>query len=495
MSTAADRTRFEFGNHTDIGQVRAANEDYMGYFNTVNGHVFVVCDGMGGHVGGATAAQIGVESVRKFFEYKAYENLPEALRQSILYANQQIIAHAQQNPQLRGMGTTIVLLVVKEGQVWYAHVGDSRIYLQSKGKLIRLTKDHSMVQGMVDQGLISEAEAESHPQKNQLSRALGAISTIEVDVSAAPINPAAGDIFMLCTDGLNGMLLDPIIQQTLEENLSAQHKAMKLISLANEAGGFDNITVQLIHFPLTVSGVPTVTEDMAKKKTAPVKSKSSSTNTSKSRTSPGKKGPDIALIVLCILAAIVLVLLVMGWEYMSDDVVQTTELVTAPMAATTDKEENRLVTKAEKTSNNAASVTKEEAPKPSTASIANKPASNASTSPSTSSPKPATGNGIITHTVKPGETFSAIARRYNVTNATLQSWNPAIKDTEKDIKANTTQLQVKVKALHKVGPGDVLDVVSKKYGVDKSLIMAANGKTADLATRGETLVIPFPEKK
>ena len=102
---------------------------------------------------------------------------------------------------------------------------------------------------------------------------------------------------------------------------------------------------------------------------------------------------------------------------------------------------------------------------------------------------------FITHTIRAGETFSSVARRYNVTNQTLQSWNPAIKDQGKDLKSDVTQLRVKVKATYTVGPGDILDVVSKKYGVSKDLIMAANGKTADRTSRGETLVIPFAEKK
>jgi LysM repeat protein len=180
-----------------------------------------------------------------------------------------------------------------------------------------------------------------------------------------------------------------------------------------------------------------------------------------------------------------------GRDQLSDDTISTSELK-LEQAATSDEETSEMAdnpANAPATPVEKKPVTTTQKPEPA------KPAVARNTTSATAE-KAATGAGgetFITHTVRAGETFSAVARRYNVTNQTLQSWNPSVKDT--DIKADATKLRVKVKATHTVGPGEVLDVLSKKYGVNKELIMAANGKTADRASRGETLVIPFAEKK
>jgi serine/threonine protein phosphatase PrpC len=490
MSAGKENKGFQFGNHTDVGKVRQANEDYLGYFETQNGYLFVVCDGMGGHVGGATAAQLAVESIRTFFEHGRYDHLPEALRQAILYANQQIIAYAAQNTHLRGMGTTCVVVIVREGVVYYAHAGDSRIYLQSGQRLTRLTKDHSVVQQMVDSGMISEEEAENHPRKNEITQALGTMPKLDVAVCDRPLYPADNDTLLLCTDGLNGMISDKNIEQVLNEKVSLQHKALRLVELANEAGGYDNITVQLIQFISAVTSTASIADTMAA-----TKNKKNTTKTNVSNAAKNQK-IDPALIILCLLIGFVAILFFMGRDQLSDDTISTSELKLEQAAATSD-EESAESTKSDATAEVPAAEKKTVTNPPVTPKKAEpaKPAAVKNTTAAT--PEKAasgtSGETFITHTVRSGETFSAVARRYNVTNQTLQSWNPSIKDT--DIKADATQLRVKVKATHTVGAGDVLDVLSKKYGVSKELIMAANGKTADRASRGEKLVIPFAEKK
>jgi serine/threonine protein phosphatase PrpC len=490
MSAVKENRGFQFGNHTDVGRVRQANEDYLGYFETQNGYLFVVCDGMGGHVGGATAAQLAVESIRTFFEHGRYDQLQEALRQSILYANEQIIAYTRQNPHLRGMGTTCVVAIVREGKVYYAHAGDSRIYLQSNRRLTRLTKDHSVVQQMVDAGMITEEEAENHPRKNEITQALGTMPQLEVAVCERPLHPANNDTLLLCTDGLNGMISDKIIEGVLNENVSVQHKALRLVELANEAGGYDNITVQLIEFTTAVSTAATIADTMASPKTKKKTSVNNASNAAKNQKI------DPALIVFCLLLGVVAILFFMGRDQLSDDTISTSELKLEQEAATTSDKEiseatnatgaETLVVENKPVTNTLATPKKTEPAKP--AAVKNTTAATPAKETSATG-----GETFITHTVRAGETFSAVARRYNVTNKTLQSWNPTVKDT--DIKAEATQLKVKVRATHTVGPGDVLDVVSKKYGVSKDLIMAANGKTADRAARGEKLVIPFAEKK
>jgi serine/threonine protein phosphatase PrpC len=239
---------FRFANHTDIGRIRKQNEDYMGYFENQNGTFFLVCDGMGGHVGGAVASQTAVQSIRAYFERQYYEVPSEAIYQAILYANQQIFQKSQFNLDLKGMGTTCVLLMFRSGKLYYGHVGDSRLYMHSTGFFRRLTRDHSFVQALIDQGLLAEEDAENHPRRNELLRALGTQNFVDVEVSIEPIIPKRGDTFLLCSDGLNSLVSDAGINEILNQRLDIQQKALRLVETANALGGYDNITVQLIEF-------------------------------------------------------------------------------------------------------------------------------------------------------------------------------------------------------------------------------------------------------
>ena len=232
-----------------IGLVRKANEDSIGSVSkdhsNGNGSIHIVCDGMGGHVGGATASQTAIKSITEYFKSKTYSDPISALNQSIQYANKQIFNMAETDPSLKGMGTTIVVFLIKNDNIYIAHVGDSRVYLFSDSRLHRLTKDHSFVQKLVDAGQIDESEAENHPRKNELTRALGISSSVEVEVTKTPILPKKGDKFLLCSDGLCGLVNDPTIANAMK-NSSVSSTVNDLISLAENAGGHDNISVDLI---------------------------------------------------------------------------------------------------------------------------------------------------------------------------------------------------------------------------------------------------------
>ena len=230
---------------TNVGKVRAANEDNMGEAITPNGHLFVVCDGMGGHVGGATASSIAVSSIIEFFQREVYDNPIQAIDHALSFANEQIYASALNNPELKGMGTTAVVLLIRNEECFVGHVGDSRIYLYSDAKLNRLSKDHSFVQTLVDSGIISDDEAESHPNKNQILQALGIASSVKGTISPAAILPKTGDTFLLCSDGLNGMVKDGDMQHILSVN-NIEIAAENLITAALNAGGTDNITSALV---------------------------------------------------------------------------------------------------------------------------------------------------------------------------------------------------------------------------------------------------------
>ncbi|MBM3431827.1 MAG: Stp1/IreP family PP2C-type Ser/Thr phosphatase [Bacteroidetes bacterium] len=230
---------------TEIGKVRKANEDFCGQQETINGHVFVVCDGMGGHVGGARASQIAVQSLLEFFSTEEFENIILAIDRAFQFANEQIFANAQADPSLQGMGTTAVLLIIKGENCFIGHVGDSRIYLKTDGVLHRLTKDHSYVQGLVDQGIISDHEAESHPKRNQILKALGHSMDVQGTVCQQAIKVKSGDAFLLCSDGLNGMIGDEQINRCIDIG-DLMGSVNRLYQSAMDNRGADNITAMVV---------------------------------------------------------------------------------------------------------------------------------------------------------------------------------------------------------------------------------------------------------
>lgn len=241
---------FTYGNHTDIGRQRSANEDYYGTWPVAGGQLFVVCDGMGGHAGGAEAAQTAVAAIHRHFESAGSNFNPViALHQSLEAANSAVLQRKREEPALAQMGTTAVVVFIRDGKVWYAHLGDSRIYYSNAAGLRQLTRDHSYVQLLVDSGEISPAEAAVHPRRNEITKAIGIAPEVEPSVCAEPLLPAPGDCMLLCSDGLSGMVPDAQIQEVLRQPAPGlQEKAFRLISMANEAGGPDNSTVQIICF-------------------------------------------------------------------------------------------------------------------------------------------------------------------------------------------------------------------------------------------------------
>lgn len=238
---------------TDVGKKRKANEDSMGDAVTRNGWVSVVCDGMGGHVGGAVASKIAVTTILENLDRVYYEDPKIAIGESIDKANLAILEKAVEQPELAGMGSTCVLLLVRDGKVYIGHVGDSRIYLIRSKQILQLTKDHSYVQMLVDCGEITKEQMERHPRKNEITNALGLPNMSPATVLNNEIIPEAGDCFLLCSDGLSGMVSDNAINKVIsrQSEMNAQDRVDKLVAMANENGGLDNITVQLVEFSIT----------------------------------------------------------------------------------------------------------------------------------------------------------------------------------------------------------------------------------------------------
>jgi serine/threonine protein phosphatase PrpC len=221
---------------SDLGRQRQGNED--SYF--VRAPLFVVADGMGGAQAGEVASEMAVAS----FQGGLPQGSPaEGLVHVIEGANRRIHDRSRTDAQRAGMGTTLTAAYVGESDVTIAHVGDSRAYLLRDGDLIRLTKDHSLVGELVARGKLTEEQAESHPQRSVLTRALGPEPDVEVDVQV--YQARAGDVFLLCSDGLTSMVPEGRVKPILDGRRSLEQAGRELIAAANEAGGRDNITVVL----------------------------------------------------------------------------------------------------------------------------------------------------------------------------------------------------------------------------------------------------------
>ena len=233
---------------TDVGRVRSENQDF-GTVTTpqdesaahLGGRLLIVADGMGGHRGGATASRLAAETVKSLYLGSASDDIALALRDALTSANTRIFKEAQSNADLRGMGTTTSALAVRGNQAWFAHVGDSRIYLVRGDSITQLTDDHSLVATMVREGLLTAKEAENHPRRNVLQRSIGVGEEVEVDVDG-PFQVQELDTFVLCSDGLHGLVKpDEIKDAVLKMSIDAAADA--LVQRALERGGTDNITV------------------------------------------------------------------------------------------------------------------------------------------------------------------------------------------------------------------------------------------------------------
>jgi protein phosphatase len=229
---------------TDVGRVRSVNQDAFGEFeHSSRGlQLLVIADGMGGHRAGEVASEIAIKAAGEVFG-SSNESPGELLRSALSAANTQIFDAASGDPGLAGMGTTgVALLITGESRCWIGHVGDSRAYRLRGSVFTQLTDDHSVVGELVKRGQLTAEEARVHPQSNEILRALGTQQSVEVELTPVDVEP--GDRFLLCSDGLSGMLPDPKIAEILAGSDPSEAVAT-LIDQANEAGGTDNITVQI----------------------------------------------------------------------------------------------------------------------------------------------------------------------------------------------------------------------------------------------------------
>jgi protein phosphatase len=249
--------KFQFAGATDVGRVRDHNEDYFAIVPEQN--LVVVCDGMGGHAAGEVASRIAVETICRIFdtgdlklfnrEEFHYPNdeisrSGKLLLGAIATANQRVFDAGNRRSEMAGMGTTVVACCFHDGGVSVCHAGDSRVYLLREGKLQQITTDHSWVNELMQQYNLTEEESKSHVNSNVITRALGTKQEIKIDISERLLQ--VDDLLLLCSDGLSGMIENDLLEKTaLTLREEPQQLVGRLIELANENGGTDNITVSV----------------------------------------------------------------------------------------------------------------------------------------------------------------------------------------------------------------------------------------------------------
>jgi len=241
---------------THVGRQRQHNEDT--FLVADEAKLFLVADGMGGHAAGEIASRIAVDSISEFIVHtkeddgtwphaydEHYTRTTNRLVAALRMANTRVLEAMRKDARLRGMGTTVVACMADGEKISIAHVGDSRAYMIRKGKISRITSDHSWVFEQVQAGMLTEAEAEKHPLRNVITRALG--GALSVNPDASEIDSKPGDVYLLCSDGLTGMVPEEEILTLVAANTDDLEKACgELVDVANEHGGLDNVTVILV---------------------------------------------------------------------------------------------------------------------------------------------------------------------------------------------------------------------------------------------------------
>lgn len=245
-------TRVDWAARTDIGRVREHNEDKFDFFFpqdrtalALRGRLWAVADGMGGHSAGQIASETALKSViRSYYSPTGPVDHREALAEAITEANALIYQASRQFDEKSGMGTTLVVAVLRDDVMTLAHVGDSRAYLLRSGQALRpLTTDHSWVEEMVRRGALSRADAEASSNRHYILRSVGVAATVEPEIASFEVE--TGDMILLCSDGLCGYVGDPAIARILGAR-GPSPAALDLVDAANEAGGRDNVTALIL---------------------------------------------------------------------------------------------------------------------------------------------------------------------------------------------------------------------------------------------------------
>ncbi len=236
--------KLSFAGESDVGCVRSSNQD--SYHIDPDGRFFIVADGMGGHAGGEEASRIATESIGAYLSLEWGKNFSpqELLQQAVSKANQAIIYDQNTHPVRADSGTTIVVVMFVEEQLWFCHIGDSRLYHLSNSKLEQVSDDHTWIARAIQTGAVDPEEARTHPWRHMLLQCLGREEIREVTIQKINFQP--GDRMLICSDGLTEELTDAQIASQLQENHSCETAAEALVKAAKSHGGRDNVTVIVI---------------------------------------------------------------------------------------------------------------------------------------------------------------------------------------------------------------------------------------------------------
>lgn len=454
----------EVGAATHPGKVRQENEDFCYHGPTPHGYVAIVCDGMGGHAAGEVAARIAAESIYQFLQEAPPAPPENLLKEALLAAHHRILLYAQANPHHKNLGSTAVVVLITSKEVFYAHVGDSRLYLYEKGQLTLLTQDDSLVQELLRGGLISPEQALHHPHKNVLSQCLGqSQGAPEPHVSRCPF-PRKG-LLLLCTDGFSNALSQEEIAPILaDKTLSLPQKAEKLVEQAVAQAGYDNTTVLLVRPP------------------------------TKTATFAGKMNFKLPPQKYWIAGAIALVLILIG-------VGVFVRKRTTPATPPTDGEMIILSDSPAVAADTMAALSPSEPepqeeispPTPLPAAPTPPPSEPSAPPKSSSSAKPSPASATyFTYTIQKGDNLTQIAKAFSLHKEDLRKANN-LKDD--NIQAGK-KLKIPVKSVHThtVGKGETLSAIARKYGTTVEAIKRANHLEDEKIRLGQKLTVPVVKK-
>lgn len=231
------------GIKSDVGIVRTLNEDYAGYIEESRYRLYVIADGMGGHNAGEVASKIAVDTIKSYVRDNYDSEGSTVLESAVNFANNKIYESATNGSEYRGMGTTLVAAMISNEEIIIANIGDSSCFGIKNDMIVKITKDHSLVQELIDSGTITEEEGRNHPKKNVITRALGTSNIVKIDIFRYDLS--SYDKYLLCTDGLSNEVLNEEILEEINKNNDYNHACDKLVLLAKSRGGRDNITVLL----------------------------------------------------------------------------------------------------------------------------------------------------------------------------------------------------------------------------------------------------------
>ncbi len=448
------------------GRIRKENEDFVFHGETPNGYVAIVCDGMGGHAAGEVAARLAAQTVFDSLTQASSSDDPaQLLTEAIGRAHEAIRQHGQQHTHTEGLGTTIVVGLLRKDKLYYAHVGDSRLYLYERGHLQLLTEDDSLVHQMLREGLITPEQALHHPQKNVLSQSLGGSQPPAPHVAEKRLSP--GTMLLLCTDGLSNLLSQEEMASILAAPTTLSEKADTLVQKAILAGGYDNISVLLIALPqkrATFAQVMNI------------------------------KQPPIRLIIggVIALAVIIAVVVILSRprptpEPKGDEPIIIMDDSTAAEAPT----EPMPLSEAPKDETPMPATPPTEVPPPTETALP--PTEKAPPTRSTTTSPSKTTTSTASHveiTIQKGDNLDKIARIFHTTRRALQELNNLSGET---IKAGQKlKVPVKSSTKHTVQKGETLSQLARKYHSSIEAIRKVNNLSdKDEIKAGQKLQIPI----